>query len=98
MIRHALFVAVVAVALVLAFSAVQAQTYVELGASMHQEGWARPEIRLEAPLFTGEVGYTFRPILGGEPSVYVRHISSITERENGYGISGVGIKTRWEWK
>lgn len=78
---------------------VTAQPYLEAGISLHHQEWAEPEIRLSNPLGHIEAGYQLRyRVWGSQPSVFVRHQSSIPEYEDGYGLSEVGVQTRWEWR
>jgi hypothetical protein len=81
-----------AVLILLSSSPTIAQTgfYVEVGASYHDERTARPEVNLQTPLASFELGYQN----SDDWSVGFKHTLSIPQIEDGYGINELFISKR----
>lgn len=69
--------------------------YVETGVAVHSVGADAPEISptLRNPIGTVEIGRSVEAL-----SIYARHMSSITAREEGTGLNEAGVKIRYEWR
>lgn len=85
-------------ALALLATMAQAEPYLDLGVMAHDQSHSEPEIELSNPLGTAEIGYEH-----GRYSVFVYHLSSIPQREYGYGLTAVGARVRltlddWGWE
>lgn len=86
-----------AVALVLAAPAAQAGPYVLGGIAWHDRTFDGPEIGLEEPLGIIEAGYIWRYNARIEIAAFYEHVSSIPQKEIGYGLNMVGASVRYEW-
>ena len=79
--------------LLLTATTANSDSYVEIGLGIHYVELDRPEINLDNPIATFEVGIESKDI-----TVYFLHYSSLlTHDEEGAGLNMVGVKKRFRF-
>ena len=88
-----MFKYLVLIVLLMVATAAHSDSYVEIGLGIHYVELDRPEINLDNPIATFEVGIEKKDI-----TIYFIHNSSLlTHDEEGAGLNMIGVKKRFNF-